>query len=151
MPSEANVELLTPETMPRSVGYSQVATVTAGKIVFVAGQVALDKSGNVVGKGEFGAQVQQVFENIKAIQRSARQIRQSRASTSQYRRASAQAVPAGVSRGNRGCGRREGRSDVPCRSFDTMTLHPAGHVNRTGRLTVQSDSYPSCALPNDRP
>jgi enamine deaminase RidA (YjgF/YER057c/UK114 family) len=52
--------------MPKAVGYSQVATVTGGMIVFVAGQVALDKSGNVVGKDDFRAQVQQVFENLKA-------------------------------------------------------------------------------------
>jgi enamine deaminase RidA (YjgF/YER057c/UK114 family) len=66
MSSQRNFELLTPNTMPRSVGYSQVATVTGGTIVFVAGQVALDKSGNVVGKDDFRAQVQQVFENLKA-------------------------------------------------------------------------------------
>ena len=66
MSSQRNFELLVPNTMPRSVGYSQVATVTGGTIVFVAGQVALDKSGNVVGKDDFRAQVQQVFENLKA-------------------------------------------------------------------------------------
>jgi len=52
--------------MPKSVGYSQVASVTGGRIVFIAGQVALDRSGNVVGKEDFRAQVQQVFENLKA-------------------------------------------------------------------------------------
>ena len=66
MSSQRNFELLVPNTMPKSVGYSQVATVTGGTIVFVAGQVALDKSGNVVGKDDFRAQVQQVFENLKA-------------------------------------------------------------------------------------
>lgn len=64
--SEDNFQLLIPETMPKSVGYSQVAAVTSGKIVFISGQVALDKSGNVVGKDDFRAQVQQVFENLKA-------------------------------------------------------------------------------------
>ncbi|SRR5258708_6134436 len=59
-------QLLTPDTMPKSVGYSQVAMVTGGTIVFVAGQVALDSSGNVVGQGDFRVQVQQVFENLKA-------------------------------------------------------------------------------------
>jgi enamine deaminase RidA (YjgF/YER057c/UK114 family) len=59
-------QLLNPGTMPRSTGYSQVATVTGGTIVFVAGQVALDRSGNVVGKDDFRAQVQQVFENLEA-------------------------------------------------------------------------------------
>jgi len=66
MSSEDNFQLLIPETMPKSVGYSQVAAVTGGKIVFIAGQVALDKSGNVVGKDDFRAQIQQVFENLKA-------------------------------------------------------------------------------------
>ncbi|MGA9671661.1 MAG: RidA family protein [Terracidiphilus sp.] len=66
MSSEVNFQLLIPETMPKSVGYSQVATVTGGTTVFIAGQVALDKSGNVVGKDDFRAQVEQVFENLKA-------------------------------------------------------------------------------------
>lgn len=66
MPNGFEFQLRVPETMPKSVGYSQVATVTGGTIVFIAGQVALDKSGNVVGKDDFGAQVQQVFENLKA-------------------------------------------------------------------------------------
>lgn len=66
MSSEDGFQLLISETMPKSVGYSQVAVVTNGTIVFVAGQVALDKSGNIVGKDDFRAQVQQVFENLKA-------------------------------------------------------------------------------------
>jgi len=66
MSSEAGFQLLIPETMPKSTGYSQVGVVTSGTIVFVAGQVALDKSGNIVGKDDFRAQVQQVFENLKA-------------------------------------------------------------------------------------
>ena len=66
MPNGVNFQLSVPDTMPKSVGYSQIAMVTGGAIVFVAGQVALDKSGNVVGRNDFGAQVQQVFENLKA-------------------------------------------------------------------------------------
>jgi reactive intermediate/imine deaminase len=66
MSHENNFQLLIPETMPKSTGYSQVAAVSGGKIVFISGQVALDKSGNVVGNGDFRAQVQQVFENLKA-------------------------------------------------------------------------------------
>jgi enamine deaminase RidA (YjgF/YER057c/UK114 family) len=66
MPDQDNFQLLIPESMPKSIGYSQVATVTGGKIAFIAGQVALDKSGNVVGKDDFRVQVQQVFENLKA-------------------------------------------------------------------------------------
>lgn len=66
MSSQKHFELLIPCTMPKSVGYSQVATVTGGTIVFISGQVALDKSGRVVGKGDFKAQLEQVFENLKA-------------------------------------------------------------------------------------
>jgi len=66
MSSQKNFELLIPNTMPKSVGYSQIATVTGGTIVFISGQVALDKSGNVVGKEDFQAQLEQVFENLNA-------------------------------------------------------------------------------------
>jgi 2-iminobutanoate/2-iminopropanoate deaminase len=61
-----NFQLLIPDTMPKSIGYSQLAVVKGGTVVFIAGQVALDKSGNVVGKDDVKAQIQQVFENLKA-------------------------------------------------------------------------------------
>ena len=35
-------------------------------MVYISGQVALDASGNVVGEGDFRAQCQQVYENVKA-------------------------------------------------------------------------------------
>ena len=40
--------------------------VRLGGDVALAGQVALDKSGNLVGKDDFAAQVKQTFENLKA-------------------------------------------------------------------------------------
>src|SRR5207244_4239114 len=46
-------------------GYTHVVEVSSGRTIYVAGQVALDKSGTVVGKGEFAAQTTQVFENLK--------------------------------------------------------------------------------------
>jgi enamine deaminase RidA (YjgF/YER057c/UK114 family) len=59
--------IFNPDTMAKpTAGYSQVAEVNGGKIVYIAGQVALDRSGNLVGKDDFRAQVQQVFENLKA-------------------------------------------------------------------------------------
>jgi len=59
--------IFNPETMAKpTAGYSQVAEVGDGKIVYIAGQVALDKAGNLVGKDDLRAQVQQVFENLKA-------------------------------------------------------------------------------------
>jgi enamine deaminase RidA (YjgF/YER057c/UK114 family) len=45
-------------------GYSQVVQVSAGRMTFIAGQTALDRDGNVVGKGDFAAQAEQVFRNL---------------------------------------------------------------------------------------
>jgi enamine deaminase RidA (YjgF/YER057c/UK114 family) len=45
-------------------GYSYVA-IPAGQLVFLAGQVGLDESGAVVGKGDFSAQVRQAFANVR--------------------------------------------------------------------------------------
>ena len=66
MSNQTNFQLLIPDTMPKSIGYSQLAVATGGTIVFIAGQVALDKSGSLVGKDDFKVQMQQVFENLKA-------------------------------------------------------------------------------------
>jgi enamine deaminase RidA (YjgF/YER057c/UK114 family) len=66
-PESRLFHLSNPETMAKpTAGYSQIAAVNDGKIVYIAGQVALDRSGNLVGKDDFRAQVQQVFENLKA-------------------------------------------------------------------------------------
>jgi enamine deaminase RidA (YjgF/YER057c/UK114 family) len=61
------VRIFNPDNLAKpTAGYSQVAEVTGGKTVFIAGQVAQDRSGNLVGNDDFRAQVQQVFENLKA-------------------------------------------------------------------------------------
>ncbi len=46
-------------------GYSHV--VRSGNMVFISGQVAQDKEGNLVGVGDFPAQARQVFRNLKNI------------------------------------------------------------------------------------
>jgi enamine deaminase RidA (YjgF/YER057c/UK114 family) len=38
--------------------------VRAGKVVYVAGQTAVDKNGNLVGKGDIAVQARQVFRNL---------------------------------------------------------------------------------------
>jgi reactive intermediate/imine deaminase len=45
--------------------YSQA--VRAGDLLFLAGQVAVDATGAVVGEGDIRAQARQVFENLKAV------------------------------------------------------------------------------------
>jgi enamine deaminase RidA (YjgF/YER057c/UK114 family) len=47
--------------------YSQGILAEGGKLLFVAGQTASDRGGNVVGKGDIKAQTRQVFANLKAV------------------------------------------------------------------------------------
>jgi enamine deaminase RidA (YjgF/YER057c/UK114 family) len=46
--------------------YSHVAVASAGRTVYVSGQVAFDSTGRVVGKDDLHAQTVQVYENLKA-------------------------------------------------------------------------------------
>ncbi|HEV8355444.1 MAG TPA: RidA family protein [Gemmatimonadales bacterium] len=52
--------------MHRPTGYSHVAEVTAGRPVYIAGQIALDVTGALVGPGDIRAQARQVFENLRS-------------------------------------------------------------------------------------
>ncbi|HEV7603097.1 MAG TPA: RidA family protein [Bradyrhizobium sp.] len=45
-------------------GYSQVVDVSADRLIFIAGQTAINRDGNVVGKNDFAAQAAQVFYNL---------------------------------------------------------------------------------------
>src|SRR5437764_6987083 len=66
-PGVSAFRIFNPEAMAKpTAGYSQVAEVTDGNLIYIAGQVAIDRAGNLVGKDDFRAQVQQVFENLKA-------------------------------------------------------------------------------------
>lgn len=58
-------QILTPKTVHPTRGYSHAAR--AGHLLFVAGQVAQDPDGNLVGAGDFEAQAGQTFENLKRI------------------------------------------------------------------------------------
>ena len=48
-----------------ATGYSHIAKVNKGTLVYIAGQVSSDASGALVGEGNFEAQVEQVFKNVK--------------------------------------------------------------------------------------
>ena len=58
-------EFFSPATLPPPVGYSHVATVNKGTLIYLAGQVSSDASGKLVGEGNFEAQAEQVFANVK--------------------------------------------------------------------------------------
>jgi len=57
-----------PAAVPRPVAeYAQGVEVSGGRTLYVAGQVALDAEGRLVGEGDIRAQARQVFRNIRAI------------------------------------------------------------------------------------
>ena len=64
IPVTAN--FINPEAMHRPTGYTHVVEVTAGRPVYIAGQVALDRSGAIVGPGDIRTQARQVFDNLQA-------------------------------------------------------------------------------------
>lgn len=57
-------EAINPRSLPPPPGYSQVVRVSNGTTVYIAGQVAWDEEGNLVGTDDFEAQTRQVFANL---------------------------------------------------------------------------------------
>nr|WP_294547066.1 RidA family protein [uncultured Rhodopila sp.] len=68
--SGTKIRQINPPELGAPPGYSQVVEVRAGRIVFIAGQTALDQDGELVGRGDFAAQVEQVFRNLGCALRS---------------------------------------------------------------------------------
>jgi enamine deaminase RidA (YjgF/YER057c/UK114 family) len=69
--ASAQTQFLKPEGIAPGTGYSHVVVTSPGKLIFIAGQIARDRQGNLVGKGDLRAQAVQVFENLKAALASA--------------------------------------------------------------------------------
>ena len=58
---------INPDTLLTPRGYSHVVTIEgAQKLAFIAGQVAVDKEGKLVGAGDLTAQIKQVAHNLIA-------------------------------------------------------------------------------------
>ena len=69
----AEITIYNPEGLGKPLGqYSQITRVkNVSEWMFIAGQVATDKAGNIVGADDFDAQCVQVFANIEAALASA--------------------------------------------------------------------------------
>ena len=66
-----DIKLINPDTLGKPLGqYSQIARVKAAEFLYIAGQLATDKAGAVVGADDFDAQCMQVFANIETALRS---------------------------------------------------------------------------------
>ncbi len=62
----ANIRFINPDALTKPPTYTQVVEVTGpGRTVFISGQLATGRDGNLVSR-DFRAQAVQVFENLKA-------------------------------------------------------------------------------------
>jgi enamine deaminase RidA (YjgF/YER057c/UK114 family) len=58
------LEMINPGGLPTPESYTHVVTATGSRMVFVAGQVADDPEGNIVGPGDLATQARQAFANV---------------------------------------------------------------------------------------
>jgi enamine deaminase RidA (YjgF/YER057c/UK114 family) len=63
-PLAAQTQFINPDGLSKPPGYTHVVVAHPGKILYLSGQVANDKTGKVVST-DFRAQVEQVFTNLK--------------------------------------------------------------------------------------
>ena len=60
-----DVRHINPPGVTASPAYSQVVTAKPGTVVWVAGQIAQNAKGELVGKGDLKAQAHQVWETVR--------------------------------------------------------------------------------------
>jgi len=61
------VQPVNPPSLAKPAGYSHGIEVQGGKTIYVAGQVAFDKDGKLVGAGDLVAQFRQICQNLRAV------------------------------------------------------------------------------------
>jgi enamine deaminase RidA (YjgF/YER057c/UK114 family) len=60
-----HLQFINPPDIFTPPGFTHVVEVTSGRTAYISGQIALDRSFRIVDKGDFRAQTEQVFENLK--------------------------------------------------------------------------------------
>jgi enamine deaminase RidA (YjgF/YER057c/UK114 family) len=60
------IKFINPPELSLPPGYSNVVEIRSGRIVYIAGQVATDRQGQLVGGADFEAQADQIFRNLTA-------------------------------------------------------------------------------------
>ena len=69
--ADAAIERINPAGLSTPTGYSHVVSVRGGRTIYIAGQVAFDAQGQLVGKGDLAAQTRQVFANLETALKAA--------------------------------------------------------------------------------
>jgi enamine deaminase RidA (YjgF/YER057c/UK114 family) len=65
------IKIFSPDALGKPLGqYSQITRVKASEYVYIAGQVATDRAGKIIGVDDFDAQCVQVFANIETALKS---------------------------------------------------------------------------------
>lgn len=59
-------KIQSPDVPEPKTAYSQAILAEGSRLLFISGQVPVDREGNLVGEGDFRAQVHQVFKNLQA-------------------------------------------------------------------------------------
>lgn len=59
-------QFIHPEGLARPGTYTPVVTARGGKTIWIAGQVPQDAAGELVGRGDLPAQVEQVYRNLQS-------------------------------------------------------------------------------------
>ena len=62
---------INPPGLTKPTGYTHVVLAADGRTVYIAGQVAFDSTGTMVGVGDFRAQAERVFANLRIALASA--------------------------------------------------------------------------------
>jgi enamine deaminase RidA (YjgF/YER057c/UK114 family) len=62
-----HISAVQPRTLPKPAGFSYGYEVKSGRLVFVAGQVAMGADGTIVGRGDVVAQFRQTCSNIQSV------------------------------------------------------------------------------------
>ena len=70
--THGRVQYLNPEALHKNPAFSQMVTVSGHvTTVYIGAQVAVDKNGIIIGKGDIAAQTEQILKNIDACLESA--------------------------------------------------------------------------------
>ncbi len=65
--THGQVQYINPDALHKNPAFTQMVTVSGPvKTVYIGAQWAVDKDGNIVGKGDIAAQMAQILKNIEA-------------------------------------------------------------------------------------
>jgi enamine deaminase RidA (YjgF/YER057c/UK114 family) len=60
-----HTQFLNPPTLSPTFGWTQVVTATAGKTIYISGQVGVNERGEIIARGDLRAQTEQTFKNLQ--------------------------------------------------------------------------------------